>query len=63
MGTNSLMQPTCNFSKSAVVMKTTDKQPYITPSVDQLRLQRLMNFLVSMSAEAGFEEWEEGEEL
>lgn len=44
-------------------MKTTDKQPYITPSVDQLRLQRPMNFLVSLSVEAGFEEWEEGEEL
>lgn len=44
-------------------MKIKDKQPYVAPSVDLLRLQRPLHLLVSVSAEAGFVEWEEGDDL
>lgn len=44
-------------------MKIKDKQLYVAPSVALLRLQHPLHLLVSVSAEAGFVEWEEGDDL
>lgn len=39
------------------------KAPYIAPMAEVITIPQALNLLVSVSVEAGFEDWEEGEEL
>lgn len=39
------------------------RAPYTAPVAEAIDLPQPMNLLVSVSADAGFEDWEEGEEL
>lgn len=39
------------------------KAPYTAPIIEMLQIPQSLNLLVSVSVEAGIEDWEEGEEL
>ena len=39
------------------------KAPYIAPIAELVRVSQPLNLLVSVSIEAGIEDWEEGDEL
>lgn len=43
--------------------KIVQKLPYESPCVEPLRFQRLEDVLLNFSAEATFEEFEEGDEI
>lgn len=45
------------------MMNVQNKQCYVAPLVEPIHLPSPLRLLVSISVEAGIEDWEEGEEL
>lgn len=52
-----------NYIENIIMNAIKIKRAYKAPKTQVLFLRSPLNLLVSVSAEAGFDDWEEGEEL